>query len=130
MIYYDLETLEAFSCELGFTPSRTSSDDLEVLLRDGVTLVFRNLRGEEDTLVGFKGTPWHSHGKLMLMFDDASYAEFDELDILQGLKNGDIMIGEQYLNHALEDRWLVHQQEKVDIRHMQPGEEMRIWRMA
>ena len=89
-----------------------------------------NLPDEEDTLIGFKGTPWHTHGKLMLMLGDKSYDEFDEVSILRGIKSSDILINERYLNNTLDDRWLVHKNEKVDVQYLQPGEEIRIRRMV
>ena len=129
-VFYDLTTLEEFSRELGFSSSFAAPDELEVSITESVALVFQNLPDEEDTIIGFKGTPWHSHGKLMLMLDKASCVELDELDILQGIKNGDIVIGERYLNNMIEDRWLAHNKEPVDVRYIQAGEEIRIWRLA
>jgi hypothetical protein len=101
-----------------------------VSITEAVVLVFQNLPDEEDTVIGFKGTPWHSHGKLMLMLDEASCVELDELDVLQGIKDWDIVIGERYLNGMIEDRWLAHKKEAIDIRYIEAGEEIRIWRPA
>jgi hypothetical protein len=133
MYYYDLETLEALSHELNFVCSRISSetsDVLEISLSEQIILEFHNLHAQEDTVMGFKGTSWHSHGKLMLMRDEAAYAELDELDILQGLKAGDLLILEQYLDHTLHDRWLAHKKDKIDVQYIQANEEIRIRRTA
>jgi len=129
-MYYDLNTLGELSRELGFPSLVGRSQDLQVSISAGVVLVFQNLPDKEDTIIGFEGTPWHSHGTLILAVGDASYAEFDELDILQGIDNGDIAIGERYLNNVLEDRWLMHRNEAVDVSFIQAGEEVRIWRRA
>jgi hypothetical protein len=130
-MFYDLDTLGEFSGELGFPSSRSSPDALEIAILDGITLEFHNLRGDaEDTLIGFSGTPWHTHGKLTLMTGDRTYVELDELDILQGIKSGAILIAEQYRNGTLSDRWLAHKDEKVDIQYIEPGEEVRIRRLA
>ncbi|MEZ4712687.1 MAG: hypothetical protein R3A44_36205 [Caldilineaceae bacterium] len=127
-MYYDLDALMELSDELGFNPCRMSHDVLEVIISDGIILCFENLRDKEDTMFGFKGTSWHSHGKLVLMVDNISFVELDELDILMGLKNGDLLIIERYLNERLEDRWLSHQRHAVNVEYMQIGEEIRIRR--
>jgi len=125
-MYYDLDSLEKLSNKLGFAASRISPDTLEISVKDNVILVFMNLFDEKDTLIGFKGTPWHAHGKVMLMRDEESYVTLDEQDVLQGIKTGDILIVEQYRDTILADRWLAHQEEKIDVRFTQPGEEIRI----
>ncbi len=129
-MYYDLDILEELSLELGFASNRISSDDLEITLIDDIILVFRNLRDEEDTVSGIKGTPSHTHGKLILMTGDSTYIKLDELDVLQGIKNGDILINERYVNNELIDRWLSHKKEKIDLKYIEPGEELRIKRLA
>ncbi len=129
-MYYDLDILEELSHELGFASNRISSDNLEITLVDDIVLVYRNLRDEEDTVSGIKGTPSHTHGKLILMTGDSTYIELDELDVLQGINNGDILINERYINKELSDRWLSHKKEKMDLKYIQPGEELRIRRLA
>ena len=80
--------------------------------------------------MGFKGTSWHSHGKLTLMLNETAYTELDELDILQGLKAGDLLILEQYRDQTLHERWLAHKKEKIDVQYIQANEEIRIRRVA
>ncbi len=60
------------------------------------------------------------------MFGDATSAELDELDILQGLQTGEWLIFGQYRDKTLHDRWLVHKKETIDIQDIQAGEEIRI----
>ncbi len=129
-MYYDLDILEELCHELGFTSNRISSDDLEITLIDDIVLVYRNLRDEEDSVCGIKGTPSHTHGKLILITGDSTYIELNELDVLQGIKNGDILINERYVNNELLDRWLSHKKEKIDLKYIEPGEEIRIMRLA
>ncbi|MDH3918440.1 MAG: hypothetical protein OEU25_09675 [Rhodospirillales bacterium] len=129
-MYYDLDILEELSKELGFPSSRSAPDALEVAILEGVSLEFHNLRDAEDTLAGFSGTQWHFHGKIMLMTGDATYVELDELEILQGIKSGAVLVAEQYLNGTLNDRWLAHKDEKVDVQYIAPGEEIRFRRLA
>jgi len=129
-MYYDLDNLEELSHDLGFASDRVSTDNLEIILLDDIVLVYRNLRDEEDTVSGIKGTPLHTHGKLTLMTGDSTYIELDELDVLQGIKNGDILINERYIDKELSDRWLSHKEEKMDLKYIQPGEELRVKRLA
>jgi hypothetical protein len=109
---------------------RVDDNRLDVTLHDAV-LAFCNLVDEDDTLVGFDGTPWHSHGIVMFGTGEATYVEYDELDILIGLGTGDLLIFSQLVNGVLRDRWLAHKTDVVDDpRHMQPGEEIRIYRLG
>ena len=128
-MHYDLDTLEDFCRELGFVCSRISADTLEISILDDIILEFMNLKNE-DSLIGFKDMPWHFHDKLELGIGENSYIELDELDILQGLKDGDILIVEEYLNGTLNDRLLAHKKEKVDVQYIQAGEEVRIRSVA
>ncbi|MBL8012374.1 MAG: hypothetical protein JNN05_00865, partial [Candidatus Omnitrophica bacterium] len=92
MHYYDLDALEKLSSKIGFVCSRKSADALEISILDGAVLSFENWRKEQDTFIGFKTTPWHTHGEVMLTFGDASYVEVNELEVLKGIKSGDIVI--------------------------------------
>ncbi len=129
-MYYDLDTLEELSNELGFITTRISIDTLEVKIYNDIVLVFSNLPDEDDTLMGFKGTPWHGHYKMTFMTSKGAYVEFDELDIVQRIKDGDLLINEMYIYNELKDRWLSHKEEGVDLKYMEPGEEIRIHRVA
>ena len=128
-MYYDLDTLQDLCAELGFSYSRLSPDELDVLIEPAVPLVFQNLRNEEDTILGFRGTSWHSHGTVILNRRDATCIDLDELDIVQNLKDGNVVIVEMYVAAELRDRWLAHREEKPDLQYMTPGEEIRIRRL-
>lgn len=54
---YRLDELALIARESGLVSERFDPDRLDVLLFDGCRLVFCNLAAEEDTLVGFDGTP-------------------------------------------------------------------------
>lgn len=98
-MYYDLDTLQELSGELGFSCSRPSPDELEVLIESNVPLVFQNLRREEDTLIGFRGTGWHSHGRLMLMRDE-----------LMVRMRAESVVGPTVLGDDIQRRLALHQQ--------------------
>ena len=127
--YYDLDMLQAYSEELGFSVRRSSPDALEIQLVDDVILEFRNLRDEEDTIAGFRGVPSHFHGKAVLETGNSTHVELDELDVLKGIKPGEILIAERYVDGTLRDRWIAHKHEKMDVKYIEPGEEMRIYRL-
>lgn len=128
-MYYDLDTLEEFCGELDFPSCRSSPDVLEITIFEGTVLEFHNLRDEQDTAAGFGGTPWHFHGKLMLMTGDSTYVELDELDILQGLRSGSVLVVEQNFDGTLNDRWLAHKGKDLNFQYIEPGEELRVRRL-
>jgi len=129
-MYYDLDSVEEFSEELGFSVNRLSADALNIEIFEGVTLEFLNLQDTKESLVGFYGTPWHCHDKLALMTGKTTYVELDELDIIQSIKSGVILVVERYLSGNLNDRWMAHKDERMDFQYIEPGEELRIRRLA
>lgn len=126
---YDLDKLNRHCDALGFTATRESVDALKVTIWDGVTLAFLNLVEESDTLIGFEGTQWHTHGNMILMLDQANYVELSECELLTGIKDGDIVVVERFVDSQLEDRWVAHKLEPFDIEYIEPGEELRIRRL-
>jgi hypothetical protein len=128
-MYYDLDILEEYSGELGFSVSRPSPDSLKIEMLEGIVLEFQNLRKDEDTVAGFIGTPTHWHGKLTVNTSGSTYVELDELDVVRGLRSGELLIVERYLNGSLSDRWVAHKKESLDVQYVEPGEEMRILRL-
>lgn len=126
--FYRLDELAALAADLGFESRRADADRLDVSI-SGAVLAFCNLRQEQDTLIGFEGTPWHSHGTVLFQTGQDTYVECDELDILIGLASGDLVILTEYTNGALRDRWLAHHLESFNVKHMQPGDEIRILRL-
>src|SRR5262245_1837699 len=99
------------------------------MLEDGCVLAFCNLPGENDSLVGFDGTPWHSHGIVQFLTGDTTYVECDELAILIGLGSGELVVVSQTIDGQLHDRWIAHKDEKLDLRYIQPGEALRVFRL-
>jgi hypothetical protein len=127
---YDLDNLHHHSIELGFEAARSSADRLAVTLLPGVVLEFANLVDESDTLIGFHGTPWHTHDSLMLMVGRDSYIKLSEFELLSALRTGDAVVVEQYFEAELSDRWIAHKLEPFDIKYIEPGEEIRIHRLC
>jgi hypothetical protein len=128
-LVYRLEELANLARELGLMSERVSADRLDVILREGCRLAFCNLTAEGDTLVGFDGTPWHSHGIVSFLAGSPVYVECDELDILIGLGAGDLVVVSQFVDGKLKDRWIEHKNEPLDLKHVQPNGELCVFRL-
>lgn len=126
---YRLDALAKLARELGLASERVNADRLDVIIHDGCRLAFCNLPGEGDTLVGFDGTPWHSHGIVSFLAGSPQYVECDELDILIGLGSGDLLVVSQFIDGDLKDRWIEHRAEPFDLKYVQPNEELRVFRL-
>lgn len=125
---YRLDELAKIAAELGLTARRVDADRIDIVIDDARVLAFCNLP-ENDTLVGFDGTPWHSHGVVVFGTGDATYTEYDEIEILIALGTGELVIVTSYVDGKLRDRWLAHRREALDLRYIQPGEEIRVSRL-
>jgi hypothetical protein len=123
---YRLEELAELSGDFGFVARRVDSTRLDVVLAKDCILAFCNLVTENDTLVGFDGTPWHSHGTVQFMTGDSTYVEYDELQLLYALALGDLLVFSHFSDGKLHDRWLAHKDEGVDVRHLKPGDELHV----
>lgn len=126
---YRLDALGELAQELGLGIERVSPDRIDVIIDDGCRLSFCNLPAEDDTLVGFDGTPWHSHGIVTFLAGSPMYVEYDELDILIGLGSGDLVVVSQFVDGELKDRWIDHKNEPLDLEYMEPNEELRVFRL-
>jgi hypothetical protein len=62
------------------------------------------------------------------MDSQRSYIEMNYLDIVSGLKDGSILVGELWNRDELKDRWLIHCNYNDEFKCMQEGEEIRVWR--
>ncbi|MBW8865403.1 MAG: hypothetical protein JF609_10895 [Verrucomicrobia bacterium] len=126
---YDLDALTELCSERGLAFCRPTGNSLEITLAPDCILIFENLVAKNDTAAGFKETPWHFHGTLILTTDDATCVEYGELAIIQGILSGDIIILSRFLAGKLHMRWLAHKTEKIDMKYISSGEEMRIQRL-
>lgn len=127
---YRLDELAKLASEQGLEWRRVDDNRLDVTVATDAVLAFCNLVDEDDTLVGFDGTPWHSHGIVQFMTGASTYIECDELDILIGLASGDLIVVTQYLHGELKDRWIAHKDEPLDLQYIEAGEELRVVRLS
>lgn len=126
-MHYRLDELATLARELNLPTRRVDSYRLDVTIENGCVLAFCNLPTENDTLVGFDGTPWHSHGVVQFLTGDATYVDCDELAILVGLGTGELVVVSRARDGQLCDRWIAHRNERLDLQHIQPGEELRVF---
>lgn len=116
--------------EYGIKTNMPDKNRIDVSIYEDCVLSFLNLVDENDTLVGFDKTPWHSHGLVQFLTGPNSYIECDELDIIIGLVSGELLIVSQYLKTALTDRWIMHKNESLDLKYIEAGEELKVCRLA
>jgi hypothetical protein len=127
---YRLNKIAELCSEHGIQTDVPDKNRIDVKISDDCVLSFLNLVDEEDTLVGFDGTPWHSHGIVQFITGSNTYIECDELDIIIGLVSGELLIVSQYVKSELNDRWIMHKAEPLDLKYIEPGEELKVLRLA
>lgn len=125
---YDFDLIVESCKELGWRTSIRTKDVLEVELEPSVILCFVNSEKEKDCLVGFAGTPWHTHGAF-LFGNSESTLEMDYVDVLLALAKGEVVICERLIEGAVKDRWLVHSKYNDELEYLDKGEEIRIRRV-
>lgn len=125
---YDLPLLVEYCAQQGIPHKQPSDHLVEIQLKEGVLLCFQNEEDADDCAVGFRGTPWHTHGDFMFSGNTGEYIEVNYLDALQALFDGVVLVCDLWDSGKLVDRWVTHPKYNDDIRHLQPNEELRVWR--
>jgi hypothetical protein len=127
-MWYDLDLVHQLCGEIGLRSSMSSPDELAIELADGVRLTFKNLEREEDCLVGFNGTPWHTHGDFSFYDGRGHYVEMEYRDVIAGLADGRVLICERSVSGVIANRWLIHRDYIDEFKYMEPGEQISVWR--
>jgi hypothetical protein len=125
---YDLKLIHELCQELGLRSSFRSDDLLAIELGEDCVLVFQNAERDDDCLVAFDGTPWHTHDVFIFADGRGYYTEMDYLDVVSGLKDGRILVCERWLDSRLVDRWLIHRDFHDEFKYMDEKEEVRVHR--
>lgn len=125
---YDLHAIQETARQHGLPCSFVTPLELEVSVSPDATLVFANLE-EDDTILGFRDTPWHSHGKLMLMSGEATYVEYGPAELVTALTQGDVLLVTQFSGNQIRDRWLIHKEERLDLQYIEPDEALSVLRL-
>jgi hypothetical protein len=127
-VHFRLDEIEQLARELGFDAHRVDAQRVDVPMADAV-LAFCNLE-EDDSLVGFDGTPWHFHDEVQFENVDGTYSAWDGPDVLLGLAVGELVVVSHFVAGEVQDRWLSHVDEPLDVKHVWRGEELRVVRLA
>jgi hypothetical protein len=132
-MHYDLTLIADLCTELGLAHTSIPGNSVAVALEPGITLRFENYASQEDgsdeSVVGFEGTPSHSHGD-MSFYARGQQLELNALDLLSGAVDGKVLICERWKDGELTDRWLVHKDFVDEFDHIEPGEEIRVRRVS
>jgi hypothetical protein len=127
---YDLDLIQQLCKELELPNSR-KIDRVEISFNQNAVLYFQNAANEEDCLVGFDGTPWHGHNDLMFSDAQGNFIEMNYVDLISGISDGQVLVGERWLNGKVIDRWLEHcdfNDLKIELQCMPSGEELKFFR--
>ncbi|NRB74703.1 MAG: hypothetical protein HRU46_10130 [Verrucomicrobiales bacterium] len=127
---YDLEAIEAECAAQQLACLRISEHEVEITLEPNCVLYFANLVEEEDTMIGFKDTPWHSHDDLTVMTSADTSAELGPVEVVRLLSSGQMLVVSQWIDGKLHDRWLTHRDDRLDLKYLEPNEELRVKPMA
>jgi hypothetical protein len=123
---FDLEMICELCSEVGLHCIRRSSDEVMIRLEAEAKLLFCNEPNDDDSFIGFEGTPWHTHDELMCSDRHGYHIELNFLDVISGIADGTVLICELWVCGKLADRWLVHRDFVNEFRHLQNGDEIRV----
>jgi hypothetical protein len=129
MMRYDINLINELCQEIGL-PARLNDPErrVEIDLGQGAVLCFQNDDKEDDCLIGFLDTPWHTHDNLMFYGGRGYYTELDYLDLVTALKDGRVLVCEQVVKERVVDRWLIHREFNDEFEHMEEGEQIVVRR--
>ena len=125
---YNLTEIESFCREEKIPYERVSPDEVQVYICEDSALCFANIEKGTDTYLGFADSAWHSHGDLTLMTGPDTTNEFSPIEILIGLRSGEMLISTLSVDGKFKDRWIFHRKEKQDFQHLEANETISIKR--
>ena len=98
------------------------------MLIGDATLEFANDFAGEDTMIGFGGTPWHTHGCLGVVIGENLYVEYDEVEVMHAIARGELVLRSSWRGEELLDRWIAHHTEPLPDQYTPEDEHVREWR--
>lgn len=121
----DLDTILEQALAWGYDATKPQEDTVEVRLGAGERLQFVALP-DDDFLIGFADTAWHTHLPAYLEGCDGSTAGYDCYELLAAAAVGDLIVIDLFEAGALSDRWLQHRSGSLTSDYPQAGEELRV----
>jgi hypothetical protein len=129
-VSYDLDLVETLSENLVRIGFLREADRVEIEFQPGMVLCFVNHPRDPESLIGFKGTPWHVHGAFKFMDKDYNYIEMDYGDMILGLTEGTVLVCERWHQGQLINRWLTHIEYSDEFGNLKYTDELRFKRLA
>ncbi len=126
---YELDLIQQLCKELELSNSR-KIDRVEIALNQNAVLCFQNAANEEDCLIGFDGTPTHYHDALIFSDAKGNFIELNYLELITSIKDGQMIVGERWLNGEIQDRWLEHRNFNdltSELKYASLGEELKFY---
>ncbi|HKP24940.1 MAG TPA: hypothetical protein VJV39_13830 [Dongiaceae bacterium] len=127
---YDFNVICELCNELGLSARIHGEQCVEVDLGPSGLLCFQNAEDDADCLIGFRGTPWHTHDDLTFVDGRGHYVELTYLDLLTGLADGQVLVCERLLEDKLLDRWPIHRDYNDVFKYMEAGEQIAVRRVT
>jgi hypothetical protein len=124
---YDIDLIQQLCREVGLS-ARVAAERVEVDLGQDAVLCFQNAEADQDCLIGFLGTPWHTHGDLMFADARGYCIESDYLELVVALKEGRVLVCELFDNGRIMDRWLIHRDYNDEFKYMEESEQIVVRR--
>jgi hypothetical protein len=121
-MHYDVKLIFQLCHEVGLCAHMETDRSVKVDVGEGTVLCFKNAESEDDCLIGFEGTPWHTHGDLMFADARGNYVELDYLELVVSLKEGRVLICERQVDGRIVDQWLIHHEYNDEFKDIQAGE--------
>ncbi len=125
---YDLDLIKQLCRGIGLIARADTDLRVEVDLGRDAVLCFQNAEREDDCLIGFLGTPWHTHDNLMFADARGNYVELDYLNLLTDIKEGRVLVCEREVKGQIVDHWLVHCEYNDEFKYLEEDERIIVRR--
>jgi hypothetical protein len=86
-MHYDLALISELCAEPGLNCAARDVNEVVIHLEVGLELIFRNVTNEDDCLIGFDGTQWHTHDDMSFYDRHGFHTDLCYLDSPEALLN-------------------------------------------
>jgi hypothetical protein len=126
---YDLNLLVDFCIEFKLNYSKLLNNSIEIELDKENTICIINSENESNSFISFKDSKWHNHNKFLFCDKDGYYVEYNYIDFLYNLADGNVLICTLIKDGELYDRYPIHKDYFAELKYIQPGESLIIHRV-